>query len=131
MKMSSLVENKDIEQFCVWVGGIDDYYETYASAEKAYNRWCNRGYDDVALELIFEDGSRITMWSSKMREITSDNFWQDFEKDQPSSTVDELNCDNCGDWIGFESDGGYRTFWINDQTKAMVCDFCYEEEYGA
>ena len=66
---------------------------------------------------------------TEMKEITAMNFWEDFEKNQPYSTVDELHCDNCVDWVGFESDGGYRDFWINDQTKEMVCDFCYEEEY--
>ena len=65
LKVSISVPNSNIKGFCVWVGGVDDYYETYSSAEKAYNRWCNRGYDDVALEVLFEDGTFITMWSYK------------------------------------------------------------------
>ena len=68
---------------------------------------------------------------AEMKEISVMNFWEDFGKYQPYSTVDELECDNCGDWIGYSSDGECREFWINEENKLMLCAICYEDRNDA
>ena len=49
MKMS-----KDKWNWCVWVGGVDDYYVHYADAKRDYDDWIAKDYDDVILERIDE-----------------------------------------------------------------------------
>ena len=41
--------------FIVWVGGIDDRYETREQAESAVREWTAKGYTDVQLETIEQD----------------------------------------------------------------------------
>ena len=36
----------------VWVGGIDDDYQTKEEAEETIEEWKEKGYDDVILEEI-------------------------------------------------------------------------------
>lgn len=36
--------------FIVWVGGIDDHYQTHAEALEAAARWREEGHDDVQVE---------------------------------------------------------------------------------
>jgi hypothetical protein len=36
--------------YIVWVGGIDDHYQTKEEAKEAVKEWTNKGYDDVILE---------------------------------------------------------------------------------
>jgi hypothetical protein len=36
--------------YIVWVGGVDDYYATYAQAKEHYDEWIEKGYDDVVLD---------------------------------------------------------------------------------
>ena len=36
--------------YIVWVGGIDDHYQTKEEAEQAVKEWREKGYDDVILE---------------------------------------------------------------------------------
>lgn len=38
--------------FIVWVGGIDDHYETEAEAVQAAEEWRSKGYDDVLIESV-------------------------------------------------------------------------------
>ena len=38
--------------FIVWIGGIDDHYETKAEALEAVEEWKSKGYDDVQLEKV-------------------------------------------------------------------------------
>lgn len=39
-------------KYIVWVGGIDDYYETYLEAEAAAKKFKDQGYDDVVIEKV-------------------------------------------------------------------------------
>jgi|TARA_Y100000033_G_C2717201_1_gene96391 hypothetical protein len=39
-------------QYIVWVGGTDDYYVTFEDAQRAYDEWLDKGYDDVIIEKI-------------------------------------------------------------------------------
>ena len=41
--------------FIVWVGGIDDHYETREQAESAVREWTAKGYTDVQLEPTQEE----------------------------------------------------------------------------
>jgi len=34
----------------VWVGGVDDHYQTKEEAQEAAKEWRKKGYDDVQLE---------------------------------------------------------------------------------
>jgi len=43
--------------YIVWIGGIDDHYKTKKQAEQAVEYWESRGYDDVVLEIVKNDGS--------------------------------------------------------------------------
>ena len=36
--------------FIVWIGGIDNHYETKEEALEAVEEWKSKGYDDVQLE---------------------------------------------------------------------------------
>lgn len=36
----------------VWVGGIDDHYQTQHEAEQAYQRWIREGYDDIQIQEV-------------------------------------------------------------------------------
>ena len=38
--------------YIVWVGGTDDYFVYYADAQRAFNEWVDKGYDDVILEIL-------------------------------------------------------------------------------
>ena len=42
--------NKNQWHYIVWVGGVDDYYTTYATAKDHYDKWIERGFDDVILQ---------------------------------------------------------------------------------
>ena len=39
-------------KWIVWVGGVDDYYENYEDAKRDYDKWIDKGYDDVIIEEI-------------------------------------------------------------------------------
>ena len=39
-------------KYIVWVGGCDDYYTTFEDAQRAYDEWIDKGYDDVIIEEI-------------------------------------------------------------------------------
>jgi len=39
-------------KYIVWVGGCDDYYTSYNSAKKDYDKWVKQGYDDVYLQEV-------------------------------------------------------------------------------
>ena len=50
-----LIENKNNNwRYIVWVGGVDDYYTTYAKAKEHYDEWIAKGYTDVIIEKIGE-----------------------------------------------------------------------------
>ena len=36
-------------RYIVWVGGTDDYYVTFEDAQRAYDEWIDKGYDDVLI----------------------------------------------------------------------------------
>ena len=38
----------------VWVGGIDDHYETEREALDAVEEWKSKGYDDVQIEYLLK-----------------------------------------------------------------------------
>ena len=38
--------------YIVWVGGADDYFVYYADAQRAFDEWIDKGYDDVILEIL-------------------------------------------------------------------------------
>ena len=38
--------------YIVWVGGIDDHYETRTEAIEAMQEWLDKGYDDVKIEIV-------------------------------------------------------------------------------
>ena len=48
-------------QYIVWVGGTDDYYVTFEDAQRAYDEWLDKGYDDVIIEKIKISG-RSSHW---------------------------------------------------------------------
>ena len=35
--------------FIVWIGGVDNYYETYQEAKEEFDAWVEQGYGDVSL----------------------------------------------------------------------------------
>ena len=39
-------------KYIVWVGGCDDYYTTFEDAQRAYDEWIDKGYDDVHLKSL-------------------------------------------------------------------------------
>ena len=39
-------------KYIVWVGGTDDYYVHFEDAQRAYDEWIDKGYDDVIIEKI-------------------------------------------------------------------------------
>ena len=41
-------------KYIVWIGGVDNYYTTYAKAKEHYDEWIAQGYNDVILEKIEE-----------------------------------------------------------------------------
>ena len=54
-------------QYIVWVGGVDDYYTTYAKAKEHYDEWVAQGYDDVVLECwdTFHEDYRVLEWTKE------------------------------------------------------------------
>ena len=34
-------------KYIVWIGGVDDYYTTYAKAKEHYDEWTEKGYEVV------------------------------------------------------------------------------------
>jgi hypothetical protein len=42
--------------YIVWVGATPDYYVNYEDAQRAYDEWIDKGYDDVIIEEIKKDG---------------------------------------------------------------------------
>ena len=46
--------SKDKWNWCVWVGGVDDYYVHYKDAKRDYDDWIAKDYDDVILEKLDE-----------------------------------------------------------------------------
>ena len=48
---------KDGWRYIVWVGGNDDYYKNYEDAKRDADEWQDKGYDDVILSKINEDGT--------------------------------------------------------------------------
>lgn len=37
-------------QWVVWVGGVDEHYDSFRAAVNAFDNWKQKGYDDIALE---------------------------------------------------------------------------------
>ena len=55
-------------QYVVWVGGVDDYYTTYAKAKEHYDEWVEKGYDDVVLLECwdtFHKDYRVLEWTKE------------------------------------------------------------------
>ena len=51
----------DQKLFSVWVGGaeVNDYYLTGREAIKLAAEWLDKGYEDIAVELVFQgEGSQ-------------------------------------------------------------------------
>ncbi len=42
--------------YIVWVCATPDYYVNYEDAQRAYDEWIDKGYDDVIIEEIKKDG---------------------------------------------------------------------------
>ena len=42
-------------KYVVYVGGCDDYYTEYERAKEHYDKWIEKGYDDVHLVEISDD----------------------------------------------------------------------------
>ncbi len=42
-------------KWIVWVGGVDDHYQTKKEAQEAAKEWREKGYDDVQLEKMKEE----------------------------------------------------------------------------
>ena len=42
-------------KYVVWVGGVDDYYDSYTKAKQDYDQWVGQGYDDVHLLKLKEN----------------------------------------------------------------------------
>ncbi len=38
--------------YVVWVGGVDDHYDTLEEADQAVEEWQEKGYDDVFVDLL-------------------------------------------------------------------------------
>ena len=34
-------------KYIVWIGGVDNYYTTYAKAKEHYDEWTEKGYEVV------------------------------------------------------------------------------------
>ena len=45
-----------MSKYILWVGGIDNYYDTYEEAYDASFEWHDKGYDDVTIEEINDEG---------------------------------------------------------------------------
>lgn len=37
-------------KYIVWVGGTPDYYVSHKDAQRNYDEWIDKGYDDVKIE---------------------------------------------------------------------------------
>ena len=63
--------NKNQWQYIVWVGGVDDYYTTYATAKDHYDKWIERGFDDVILQCwdTFHKDYRTICYTEKRRRL--------------------------------------------------------------
>ena len=62
--------NKNQWQYIVWVGGVDDYYTTYATAKDHYDKWIERGFDDVILQCwdTFHKKYRTICYTENLKE---------------------------------------------------------------
>ena len=49
------VDGRYVGKYIVWVGGIDNHYETREQAEFAVREWTAKGYTDVQLEPTQEE----------------------------------------------------------------------------
>tara|TARA_R100000808_G_scaffold10489_1_gene27777 strand:- start:1752 stop:1931 length:180 start_codon:yes stop_codon:yes gene_type:complete len=41
-------------RYIVWVGGVDDHYDTLEEALDAYNEWLDKGYTHVQVEVAHD-----------------------------------------------------------------------------
>ena len=46
--------------YIVWIGGIDDHYQTKGEAEQAVKEWQSKGYDDIIIEEITGESTQST-----------------------------------------------------------------------
>ena len=46
-------------KYVVYVGGCDDYYTEYERAKEHYDKWIEKGYDDVHLVEISDEAQAI------------------------------------------------------------------------
>ena len=62
--------NKNQWHYIVWVGGVDDYYTTYATAKNHYDKWIERGFDDVILQCwdTFNKKYRTICYTESLKE---------------------------------------------------------------
>ena len=44
--------SKNKYNWIVWVGGTDYYYVHYKDAERDYDEWIEKGYEEVCIEKI-------------------------------------------------------------------------------
>lgn len=50
-----------MKKYILWIGGIDDHYETLTEAQEAKAIWEAKGYDDLVIEevCVNEDGDEV------------------------------------------------------------------------
>tara|TARA_R100000482_G_C5067765_1_gene120060 strand:- start:550 stop:684 length:135 start_codon:yes stop_codon:yes gene_type:complete len=44
-----------MSKYILWVGGIDDHYDTYEEAYNASFEWHDKGFDDVTIEEVSDE----------------------------------------------------------------------------
>ena len=72
--------NKNQWQYIVWVGGVDDYYTTYATAKNHYDKWIERGFDDVILQCwdTLHKKYRTICYTEKRRSVNGECVSRNF-----------------------------------------------------
>lgn len=44
-----------MNKYIIWVGGVGDIHTDHKEAMETYNNWINAGYDDVIVEILYEE----------------------------------------------------------------------------
>ena len=44
-----------MSKYILWVGAIDDHYDTYEEAHENLLEWQSKGYDDVVIEEVDDE----------------------------------------------------------------------------
>lgn len=69
IKTVTAKELEVMNKYIIWVGGVGDIHTDHDKAMETYNNWINAGYDDVLIEVLYEEGNNDT--SNKKKTITA------------------------------------------------------------